>query len=308
MSGTHQILAAAQRLPYERAVLVTLVRVEGSSFRKPGARMLVTDRGEVRGCVAGGCLETTIIEHAQARLEETTNSTVLLDTTADADVLFGHGVGCPGKLYFLIEPFRRGNLPAVLGAAKKASEGRQPVRIQHGFVGGEFPETLEPPFRIVVFGAGNSAIPLVRVAAEIGYEVIVVDARGAFATAERFPEASRVIVARPENILETLSLDAWSAAVLLTHNVLTDSALVELLLRSPVPYIGVVGSRTRVNTVLGMVPESGRDRIFGPVGLDIGAESPAHIALALLAEIEMVRCRRTGGSLRDHARSLSAAE
>lgn len=236
----------------------------------------MTDRGEVRGCVAGGCLETTIIEHAQARLQENRTTTVLLDTTADADVLFGHGVGCPGKLYFLLEPFQRGNLPPVLEAAKKAAEGRQPVSVQHSFDGGEFHETLAPPFRIVVFGAGNSAIPLVRVASEIGYEVIVVDARAAFATEARFPEASRVVVARPENLLETLSLDAWSAAVLLTHNVLTDAALVELLLSSAVPYIGVVGSRTRVATVLGMVPERGRDRIFGPVGLDIGAESPAH--------------------------------
>jgi xanthine dehydrogenase accessory factor len=307
MSGTNQIVAAAQTLPYERAVLVTLVKVEGSSFRKPGARMLVTDRGEVRGCVAGGCLETTIIEHAQAGLEGT-RTTVLLDTTQDADVLFGHGVGCPGKLYFLLEPFPRGSLPPVLAAAKKASEVRQPVIINHHFDGGEFQETLEPPFRIVVFGAGNSAIPLVRVAAEIGYEVIVVDARAAFATTARFPEASRIVVARPESLVDTLSLDVWSSAVLLTHNVLTDAALVELLLGSPVPYIGVVGSRTRVATVLGMVPERGRDRVFGPVGLDIGAESPAQIALAVLAEIEMVRSCRSGGSLRDRARTLSAAE
>lgn len=307
MSTTTQILAAAQTLPYERAVLVTLVKVEGSSFRKPGARMLVTDRGDVRGCVAGGCLETSIIEHAQAQLEGT-RTTVLLDTSRDADVLFGHGVGCPGKLYFLLEPFRQGNLPPVLAAAKSGSEKRQRVSVQQQFDGGEFQETLEPPFRIVVFGAGNSAIPLVRVAAEIGYEVIVVDARAAFANASRFPEASRIVVARPENLLETMSLDAWSAAVLLTHNVLTDAALVELLLNSPVPYIGVVGSRTRVATVLGTVPEYGRDRIFGPVGLNIGAESPAHIALATLAEIEMVRSRRSGGSLRDRVRTLSAAE
>jgi xanthine dehydrogenase accessory factor len=165
-------------------------------------------------------------------------------------------------------------------------------------------EVVRPPPRLLVFGAGPDAVPVVRIAYELGWEVVVVDWRPAYARRESFPEASDVVLCEAEQVGEHVDVDGTSAALVMTHHYLHDRSLLRFLLPSAVRFIGILGPRKRTESLLGDLEEEGlsfsRDqleRLHGPAGLDIGAESPEQIALALLAEIQAVLAGRSGGWL-----------
>lgn len=166
-------------------------------------------------------------------------------------------------------------------------------------------EVVRPPPRLVIFGAGPDAVPVVRIASELGWEVTVVDWRPAYARRENFPQASAVVECEAERVGERVDLDATSAALVMTHHYLRDRSLLRLLLPSAAPFIGMLGPRRRTDALLGDLREEGftvtgeqLERLHGPAGLDIGAESPEQIALALVAEIQAVLAGRQGGWLR----------
>lgn len=304
MNENRHIAEAALDRDYERAVLITLIAVDGSSYRRRGARMLITDRGRSFGAVSGGCLETALREHAQRILESDEPQLIDLDTTADTDILFGHGLGCPAKLRFLFQPFEAARPLDVFEKIHAALALRQPQSIEAS-VGGAviFEEVLLPPLRLVVAGAGNDARPLIRLARDLGWQTILVDSREAIATAERFPEVDRIVHVRPEGLLETVDVDARTAVVLATHHYVLDLEFLRALGGTPVPYIGVIGSRNRLQSILRELEQEGtplaRGRVFGPAGLDIGSETPAEIALAVIAEVKAVLEQRTAVNLRD---------
>jgi xanthine dehydrogenase accessory factor len=166
-----------------------------------------------------------------------------------------------------------------------------------------FIETFPPPHRLIIVGAVHVAIPLHRLAKMLGYYVVVVDARGVLATPERFPVADRLLVEWPDDALATLGLDSSTSVVVLTHDPKFDNPALMAVLSAPVRYIGAIGSRT-TNTQrrealreLGATDEQ-LQRIFAPIGLDIGAKTPAEIALAVMAEIVAARRDRPGGHLK----------
>jgi len=163
---------------------------------------------------------------------------------------------------------------------------------------------IRPPPRLLVFGAGPDAVPVVRIASELGWDVIVVDWRPAYARRESFPEASDVLLCEAERVGERVEVDETSAALVMTHHYLHDRSLLRFLLPSPIRFIGILGPRRRTESLLGELREEGAsftpqqlERLHGPAGLDIGAESPEQIALALIAEIQAVLAGRTGGWL-----------
>jgi xanthine/CO dehydrogenase XdhC/CoxF family maturation factor len=169
-----------------------------------------------------------------------------------------------------------------------------------------FVEVVNPPTPLVVFGAGNDAVPLARMAQELGWSVAVIDHRPAVLTAERFPNCT-LINSRPEEVANTLTLMHHAVAVVMTHNLLHDLQLLKFLLSTPSRYIGLLGPRTRTSLLLEQLAAEGiamsdeqRARLFAPVGLDLGAESPEEIALSILAEIRAVLSHRHGGFLREH--------
>ncbi len=313
-----------------RAVLVTLVKVEGTSYRKPGAKMVVTEAGVAAGAISGGCLENVLRAHALESLDRSAH-VVLLDTTSDSDLLFGHGLGCPGKLHFLIEPFFVGSLPASL-AAHDAScvdrrtrivvtllpSDREELRTQtmtrgeteesgdsilrrmrlaglHATRTGQvdqedhsfFVEIVEAPLRLLLIGSGLDVPPFIRVAESAGLEVSQV------VRTQRVHESlGRVLVAPPE-ASGSLPIDARTAVVVMTHNYLSDLDYLRALLATWPVYIGVIGSRGRFEKLVADLKAEGFgaesvDRLRGPAGLDIGAETPAQIALSIVAEIQAV--------------------
>jgi len=167
-----------------------------------------------------------------------------------------------------------------------------------------FVESFPPPPRLIIVGAVHVAIPLHRLAKELGYFVAVVDARRALATRERFPDADIVRTDWPDDALRALGLDAATAVVVLTHDPKFDEPALQAALASPARYIGAIGSRTTHQERLAALRAAGLAdaqlaRIHAPIGLDLGGQTPAEIALAVLAEIVAVRYGRDGGRLRD---------
>ncbi|HEV2951200.1 MAG TPA: XdhC family protein, partial [Actinomycetota bacterium] len=159
----------------------------------------------------------------------------------------------------------------------------------------------------IVCGAGHDAIPLVRAASVLGWNLIVVDDRPAFLTRERFPEVSGfVAVDEPENTAKAAAVDERTFAVVMTHNFLRDKEYVRSLIGSPAAYIGMLGPGARTERLLMELRDGGveiadaaRERIHGPAGLDLGGEGPEEIAQAIISEIVAVKRQRAGGFLRD---------
>jgi xanthine dehydrogenase accessory factor len=168
-------------------------------------------------------------------------------------------------------------------------------------------EVLTPPLRLVVYGAGNDAQPLVHLAASLGWHITVVDGRPNLATPPRFPEAAEVRIV-PVRELETAIPDPLAYHVLLSHNYAYDLAALQTLLPSPAPYIGLLGPRLKAQRLLDELDafpaelvQQLRERLHSPIGLDLGSETPEEIALAIVAEILAQRHRRQGRPLRERA-------
>lgn len=280
MTELERIAAALDGAP-GLPVLVSLLRVSGSAYRGPGARMVVMPDGSTVGAISGGCLEKDAVAHAEQARAAGTPRTVTWDLTRDDDKPWGLGMGCNATLDVRFEPCPDGT-PGWLRSVLAAHRRREPITVETS------PGTLESfpaPIMVVVCGEGADTEPLIRLAAATGWVARAVgkdDAIGA--------------------------LDARSAAVIMTHNYQRDLELLAQLLESDAPYIGVLGPRSRTSRLLEELRARGAPadtsrlaRLRAPVGLDIGAETPEEIALAVAAEIRAVFAGRPGGALAQRA-------
>jgi len=174
-----------------------------------------------------------------------------------------------------------------------------------------FADVFGPPARLLVYGAIDTAEALSRTAKLLGWRTIVADARARFATRERIASADELLVAWPEETLDRVRPDLGTAVVVLTHDDKFDVPMLIGALATDAFYVGALGSRRNQERRKGVLREAGvsesdLDRIAGPCGLDIGAESPAETALSMLAEILAVRVGRSGGQLKDAAHRIHA--
>ena len=166
-----------------------------------------------------------------------------------------------------------------------------------------FIETIKPPIKLLLFGAGYDALPLAGFAKKLGWQIAIFDHRKAFGNNERFPEADEIYTGYMEGFEDEFFHDKHSVAVIMTHNYDRDSGILPRLLRSNFLYIGALGPKKRTEKI---IAESGEDftaeqlkNLYAPIGLDIGAETPEEIALAVIAEIQSVLKNRNAGFLRD---------
>ena len=371
MKGLLEILASLDSLK-EPAALATLVRVKGSSYRRPGARMVFGSQGAQTGVISAGCLETDL----QARLDSVLSSgqpqVAAFDMGNDLDLVWGTGMGCQGRADVLLEAVQPGATTPWLRHCANLLEKRRsgalatvfatrgetgPVQIGDRFLfetegpglpptPGPFAEALDlvlrqalasgsantstlpcgvgevdlllepilPPYALWIYGAGEHARPLARLAKELGWFLGILDHRSALATAERFPEADRIVVGHPPASLAGLPFDGRSAALVVSHVYEKDRMALESLIRQPLGYLGLQGNRTRCARLLQDLLDAGlvlsevqRQMIHFPAGLDLGAESPEVIALSMLAEVQAALAGHGGGSLRDRLGSIHAS-
>jgi xanthine dehydrogenase accessory factor len=172
-----------------------------------------------------------------------------------------------------------------------------------------FIEAFAPPLQLFIVGATHTAIPLSRMAKQLGFRVTVIDARSKFATSERFPDADEVLQTWPDEVLDEARLDIYSYLVTLTHDPKFDLPALARALRSEARYIGALGSKTTHEGRKAQLRQQGFSeielaRIRAPIGLDIGSRTPEEIALAILAEILAVRSGRDGGALRERQAAI----
>jgi xanthine dehydrogenase accessory factor len=224
-------------------------------------------------------------------------------------VIDGDGVGA--KLLVREDGSSVGDAPTELAelAPDALRAGRSHVVERAGVT--LFADVFGPPPRLLVYGAVDTAEALCRAAKLLGWRTIVADARARFATRERIPSADELLVAWPEEALAQIEPDLGTAVIVLTHDDKFDLPMLQAALASDVFYIGALGSRRNQERRRGLLLEAGvsedeLERVSGPAGLDIGAESPAETALSMLAEALAVRAGRDGGRLRDAAHRIHA--
>jgi xanthine/CO dehydrogenase XdhC/CoxF family maturation factor len=174
-----------------------------------------------------------------------------------------------------------------------------------------FIEVIKPSVSVIIFGAGNDAIPLVKMADVLGWETIVVDGRPDYARKDRFITACQVLVSKPESVLDKVIIDDQTVFLLLTHNYNYDLAMLRTLLKKQVTYIGCLGPRSKLDRMTEELRDEGValtdeqiSRLYGPAGLDIGAETSEEIALSILAEIKTVLSLKDGQPLRTNAGTI----
>lgn len=300
----------------DKVVLAVVIQSWGSAPRGVGAYMAVREDGLFAGSVSGGCIEAGVVARAEEMAED--EKSCRLDYGVTDEQAWSSGLPCGGNIsvaLFRPDPTCLDRLLQLEAAREPAAlaldidSGRQSVetlsssdpiireRILQGSSGMEggalFLRVHDPALRLVVVGAVHVTQAVCALARVMGFEVIVVDPRRSFATAQRFPDVT-LLARQPESALAEIRLDARTAVVTLAHvPQIDDGALIQGL-RSPAFYVGALGSRRTHAKRLqrlegaGMTPEE-LARIHAPVGLNIGAATPAEIALSVLAEVVAAR-------------------
>lgn len=354
MSDLHQILPLWQELSSCRQdyVLATVVQVDGSGYRKPGARMIIAADGRRAGTISGGCLEAEVARKAFWHTESGAVLRQYSTSPEDGDVPYG--MGCGGVIHVFLE--RSGTANFVMDRIASFFDSREPLAVATALNGGQagqracwpsnvdelasnttlanlayesfldhrsfctavdnnsqptkvFVEWLPARPGLFVFGAGDDAVPLVRLSHQMGWFVTVLDGRAHLATRARFPEAHEVHVLTP-GILSGLTIRSGDAAALATHSLDQDTRALSFVLDHDLSYIGVLGPRRRTEQMLTAIAtdrfgsaslldhvDNWMRRLHAPMGLDLGGSTPAAIALATVAEIQQCMRKTTGKPL-----------
>lgn len=342
-------------------VMATIVNKEGSSYRSPGAIMLINSIGQSFGLVSGGCLEANIILHAKKVFDRKQAYYVEYDMREEGDYAAELGVGCKGKIGVLLQ-YLTAEHKSLLGLLFQRMKSGVTSYLQHTYQAenedrtqlnslamldnkgqllvsthqqsGEFhcenqiqeialgkPHSnavidkyelsltkISAPFNLWVFGGGSDVIPLVSMAAQLGWRVTVVDHRSSYARNSVFRQAVDIFRTHPddffksENSEQVKIFQQLDAAVLMTHNLTLDAAWLKLLhSTNQAKYIGLLGPlerRSNVETLSGIADRAWLARVVnGPVGFDIGGELPESIALSILAQCHSVLHNRSGLTL-----------
>lgn len=300
------------------AVLATVIETWGSAPRQAGSQLAISGTGAMEGSVSGGCVEGAVVIEALEALRD--GQPRLLTFGVTDDTAFAVGLACGGTIRVLVEPVGEGDSAlheALLEDLVTVRAAHQPValvtrtegwhrrlvfpgddaivdaRLRSDRAGmeedGRFIAVHNPPLRLIVVGAVHIAKPLLTIARACGYAPTLIDPRDAFGSSARFP-GETILGDWPDEALQTLGPDARTALVTLTHDPKLDDPALTAALRSPVFYIGALGSKKtharRVERLAaqGFSPDE-IARIHAPVGLEIGARTPAEIAVSIMAQI-----------------------
>jgi xanthine dehydrogenase accessory factor len=289
-------------------VLATVIRTEGSTYSKAGRQIIINASGDYAGLVSGGCLEGDLIEQTKTVLASGEATIVCYDMRDEADDLWGMGLGCNGMLEILLQvlsadnewqPFNeiaaRMAQPVVTDCAiVVAGDSQLPL----GTLLGDGPKPdgvqaiswqIQPWPRLLLLGAGPDAAPVVNIGHELGWEITVADHRPQYFAANRFAMADMTQVVDPASLNEQLPLRDYDAVVVMSHHIESDQLYLQQLAACRHRYIGLLGPAARKQKLLnnlGLSDSKFAAALHGPVGLNIGSDSPATIALAIVSEIQ----------------------
>lgn len=291
-------------------VLGTVYKTEGSAYRKAGSMMLINSLGQQFGLLSGGCLESDIIRNARKVMATERPVTLIYDSTDEDDLSFHLGIGCGGKIYIMLQPLLSDNdlnLKAVATALKNRESGTYYQKIggleayfkpgelrplRHSQVeDGWLITPIVPEPHLLVVGGGIDAIPLVRIAKELGWRVTLADPRPANARAEKFPEVDKVVRELGVTLSNYATETRVDAAVLMCHNIDLDAQGLLNLHHCNLKHIALLGPKHRYQQVLERAGLSERELgcpVSGPAGLNIGGQLPESIALSILGECHAV--------------------
>lgn len=351
----------------KKTALATVVKVEGSSYRQPGARMLVTEDGLLTGAISGGCLEGDALRKALLSIHQQQNKLITYNTSNEEDSEVGLQLGCNGIVHILFEYIndevennpiqllqqleleRKDAVVATVFSLKRQAiqqgtilfyrENQEPIyssnstlttleyakealntkttlikKLRDDQENEVLADYINPPVSLVIVGAGNDVQPLVKMTSLLGWEITIGEGRATHATKKRFPEAKQIFVVKPEQLLENIIIDEQTYFVLITHNYKYDLAVLKLLIKTNCNYIGILGPKTKLNRMLDDLNNEGiqltdekLNTIYGPIGLDLGAETSEEIALSIVAEIKAVMSGKQGTSLKYKTEKIHTA-
>lgn len=314
-----------------RLVAAFVIATEGSTYRKPGAVMLLSSSGARCGLLSGGCLEGDLHEHAQRLLAG--DDRILerhYDGRGSDDPVWGLGLGCEGAMRILLWRLEAGSSLTLLRGWLSTAIRREPALLEIDLASGDGALSIGsaldgdadrassvgalPPGRatlrdgsfavaaarapaLLLCGAGPDAEPVVQMASQVGWQVTVVDHRPAYVEAARFQDAVRIVTVDAADPGAVVALDGFDAAVVMSHNLVADGRYLAALAVSDIPYVGLLGPaarRERLYAELGSLAEALRPRLRAPVGLDLGGASPEAIALSIVAELQASLHGRSG--------------
>ena len=324
MTTTHDAIpecALAWHRAGKGAALATVVETWGSAPRQAGSQLAISGAGEIMGSVSGGCVEGAVVTEALEALED--GAPRMLTFGVSDETAFAVGLACGGTIRVLVEPVGDGPQslsPALLSDLVAARAARRAVAVEVRPEGwsrrlltpgedaaadirfrsdragmeedGRFLAIHNPPLRLIVVGAVHIAQPLLTMARLCGYDPTLIDPREAFGSQARFP-GETILSDWPDEAMAALAPDARTAVVTLTHDPKLDDPAIRAALASPCFYLGCLGSKKTHAKRLDRLAAAGFGaeqiaRIHAPVGLDIGAKSPAEIAVSVLAQITQV--------------------
>ncbi|TDT29842.1 XdhC family protein [Naumannella halotolerans] len=288
-------------------VTATVIGVDGSAPHVLGSSM-VFDGESVIGSIAAGCVEGAVVDVAERVLDD--RRTRIVSFGVADDDLYAAGLSCGGELRIhlsRVDPHHPG-AAGVLAALARVRSG-QSARLLYsadGFGGrecdAEFVETRTPPAQFLIVGAMEYSTALSAAAQALDYRVTVCDPRALFTTQDRFP-GTELVVAWPPRHLAAAQLDSRSVICVLSHDDRFDAETIALALRSPAGYVGAMGSRRtherRMRALLDLgLSDEELTRLHSPIGLDLGASTPAETAISILAEVLAQRNGTSGRPLR----------
>ena len=301
-------------------VLATICATRGSTYQKTGTMMLISAEGSCTGLLSGGCLEADISLHAQQVLIDNKTRIINYDLKADSELLWGLGLGCDGAIDILLQPLTPANnhldFVSVISAVQSRNTGFYCQKIGDNTTPAasyitsnkgvenldkllhEFNESLDkdasilvvpitPPIAVVICGAGPDAEPVAQLLLQMGWQVEIWDHRQQYLDQACFSHCQKKKI-RPEQICEN-DFSAFDAAVVMTHNLESDTSLIEKAWQSSLSYIGVLGPKGRRNKLIepiGLTQSQIQGRLYGPIGLDLGGRGPQAIALSIAAQIQ----------------------
>ncbi len=322
---SHETFELIERLRRagRRAAMATLVRTTGTTPRKEGTKMFVGDDGNIFGSVTiGGCVDARVIEQSSEVLASTQPR--LINMQLGDEEAWEIGLTCGGGVDVFVEPltsdllqlyekaeaeWKAGRTVAIATVISGEGAGSRKLIVDDGrsrtVTDGEsevYIEVLRPPATLVVFGGSAVAIPLLSFAKTLGFRTIVIDGRERFATRQRFPDADQIRVGIASEIAGQMQLGPNTPIVLVAHDYKIDVPVLKRALSTDAPYIGLLGSRRRGAAILQMLRDEGvhddqLSRIRTPIGLDLGGENAAEIALSIVSEVVAVMHGRSGSAL-----------